>query len=70
VVGLVIVYLLWLCRNGKVLIIKVLLPCSLSIGAPICFVHGFFGESRPVFRGAYTVGGHIKKYFYLTWMVA
>ena len=38
--AIAIIWSLWLCRNDKVLMTKILLSCTLSIGVQIHFVYG------------------------------
>jgi hypothetical protein len=38
--------------------------------APFMVFSSAYGESRPIYEGVYTVGGHGERVYYLTWVVA
>jgi hypothetical protein len=71
--ALAIIWSLWLYRNDKIFNDKYsshasFLPvCNF---APFMVVSSTFGELRPIYGDIYTVGGHGKKLYYLTWVAS
>jgi hypothetical protein len=71
--ALIVLWLLWQCRNDKVFNDKIVLSCRSSTGVLVfSFVvtSSDAGEPQPIYGGLYTVERYKEGYFFPIWVAA